>query len=131
LPGIYFDPVRFDELADGYFRHQRLEGRKDAGRTEKRVKSRLWPKFSGMRALNITTPLVEGYIEERGWQGGGERHYQQGTGRTKNDKGKIVYLDGELRQLFSHQWEKGKKTGMLTQCVFPNRSGTDKIKYPY
>jgi integrase len=52
-------------------------------------------------------------------------------GRTKNDKGKIVYLDAELKQLFSHQWEKRKKTGILTQRVFPNKPGTDKIKYPY
>ena len=52
-------------------------------------------------------------------------------GKTKNDKGKTVYLDDELRDVLSRQWQKRKKAGILIQYVFPNSFGTNRIKYFY
>ncbi len=52
-------------------------------------------------------------------------------GKTKNDSGKMIYLDAELREILDHQWKQRKKAGILTQYVFPNRSATGKIKNHY
>ena len=49
-------------------------------------------------------------------------------GATKNDEGRTVYLDDELKELFKSQWEQRKRTRRLTESVFPNSDGTGKIK---
>ena len=49
-------------------------------------------------------------------------------GETKNDQGRTVYLDDELKQVFSDQWKRRKALGNLTPYVFTNEAGTDKVR---
>ena len=46
-------------------------------------------------------------------------------GETKNDDGRTVYLDDELKEVFSHQWKKRKN---LLPYVFLNSRFSGKIK---
>jgi len=50
------------------------------------------------------------------------------TGETKNDEGRTVYLDEELKEVFTYQWESRKKSKKLLSYVFLNRDGSDKVK---
>ncbi|MBN2282755.1 MAG: tyrosine-type recombinase/integrase, partial [Deltaproteobacteria bacterium] len=50
------------------------------------------------------------------------------TGETKNDEGRTVYLDDELRGVFMNQWEERKGRGTILPYVFPNIDGTDRIR---
>jgi len=50
------------------------------------------------------------------------------TGETKNDEGRTVYLDEELKEVFANQWESRRKSGKLIPYVFPNYDSKDKIK---
>ena len=49
-------------------------------------------------------------------------------GETKNDEGRTVYLDEELKEVFNRQWKARKKSGRLIPYVFPNYDGKDGIK---
>lgn len=49
-------------------------------------------------------------------------------GETKNDDGRTVYLDDELKEVFNHQWEMRKLAQKLLPHVFLNQDGTDKVK---
>jgi len=49
-------------------------------------------------------------------------------GETKNDEGRTVYLDRELKAIISNQWELRKRSQKVLHYVFPNRTGTDQIK---
>ncbi|MBW1915427.1 MAG: tyrosine-type recombinase/integrase [Deltaproteobacteria bacterium] len=64
LPGIYFDRVRFDELAEDFLRDYRINKKKSLVRAEISV-NHLNKEFEGIRATEITTPLIEVYIEKR------------------------------------------------------------------
>jgi integrase len=64
LPGIYFDKVRWDELAEDYLINFRLENRKSMVRAEI-VLEHLKGHFSGMRVTEITSATVDRYIERR------------------------------------------------------------------
>lgn len=216
LPGIYFDKVRFDDLADDFLADYRVNGKKSLVRSELSV-SHLKGAFEGMRATDITTPGISSYIEDRLSEGaahatinrelsalkrmfnlGARQHppkvsqapyvpmlkennvrkgffehseflalrealpdylkgfvtfgYKVGwriseiegltwaqvdrhlgivrlePGETKNDEGRTVYLDDELKGIFSEQWEARKKGKALLPYVFPNREGTDCVK---
>ena len=50
------------------------------------------------------------------------------AGQTKNDEGRTVHLDDELREVFQTQWDARKNREKLTPYVFVNESGTDRIK---
>jgi integrase len=50
------------------------------------------------------------------------------AGETKNDEGRTVYLDDELREVFQKQWESRKSRKKLTPYVFTNEDGTDRVK---
>jgi len=63
LPGIYFDRVRFDELAEDLLSDYRING-KNVVRAELSVRH-LKVEFEGMRVTAITTPRINIYIEER------------------------------------------------------------------
>jgi integrase len=63
LPGIYFDRVRFEELAEDYLLDYRVNG-KDTIRAELSVKH-LKGAFEGLKVAEITTPRIQAYIEER------------------------------------------------------------------
>lgn len=64
LPGIYFDRVRFDELAEDFLRDYKVNNKKTLIRAEQFV-SNLKEVFEGMKVVDITTPLIEKYIEGR------------------------------------------------------------------
>lgn len=50
------------------------------------------------------------------------------AGQTKNDEGRTVHLDDELREVFQAQWDARKNREKLTPYVFVNESGKDRIK---
>ncbi len=64
LPGIYFDRVKFDELAEDFLRDYRINQKKSldkAGRSVNHLKKR----FEGYPIPQITSPKIEAYIESR------------------------------------------------------------------
>jgi len=64
LPGIYFDRVRFDELAEDFLRDYRINQRKSLARA-KRSAGHLKRYFEGYSVPNINSPKIEAYIESR------------------------------------------------------------------
>ena len=64
LPGIYFDKVRFDELAEEFLSDYRINKKKSLKRAENSV-GHLKKAFEGVRIVDITTPQIRGYIENR------------------------------------------------------------------
>jgi len=64
LPGIYFDKVRFDELAEDFLTDYRVNQKKSLVRAERSV-GHLKEFFSGYRVTQITTPRIQAYIEDR------------------------------------------------------------------
>ena len=64
IPGIYFDRVKFDELAEDFLRDYRINQRKSLVRA-KRSTGHLKRYFEGYRVPEITSPKIEVYIEKR------------------------------------------------------------------
>lgn len=50
------------------------------------------------------------------------------AGETKNDQGRTVYLDEELREVIQEQWERRKKNGRLSPYVFLGKDGKQRMK---
>ena len=68
LPGIYFDKVRFDELAEDFLVDYRINGKKSLWRAEITV-NHLRGHFEGIRATDITTTRIRAYIDTRMQEG--------------------------------------------------------------
>lgn len=49
-------------------------------------------------------------------------------GETKNDEGRTVYVDKELRAVLEGQLQTRRKEGKVLPHVFPNEDGTDRVK---
>jgi len=64
LPGIYFDRVTFDELAEDFLRDYRINQKKSLKRAERSV-NHLNEYFEGMRVPQINNPMINAYIENR------------------------------------------------------------------
>ena len=64
VPGIYFDKVTFDELAEDFLTDYRINKRKSITRAEISVKQ-LEKHFEGYRVPMITTPKIKAYIKSR------------------------------------------------------------------
>nr|AOS48122.1 integrase family protein [uncultured bacterium] len=238
LPGVLFDKVRFDELAEDFLMDYRINSRKTLRRAQESV-NHLKEAFEGVRVPNITTPRIQGYIEDRmkwtcqnceerfecqnkcpscdsenvkpgaanatinrelaalkrmlnlgarqnppkvdrvpyipmlkenntrkgffehgeflamkgalpshlhgfvtfayhtGWRISeiagltwAQVDREQGivrleVGDTKNDEGRTIYMDDELKEVFDHEWEHRRN---LLPYVFLNAQGTDKVK---
>jgi hypothetical protein len=62
-PGIHFDKVKFEELAEDFLRDYRLNN-KTVKRAEQAM-AWLGKFFEGYRVTAITTPLIEAFIEDR------------------------------------------------------------------
>jgi integrase len=248
LPGVYFDRVRFDELAEDFLTDYRINQKKSLVKAERSAKH-LKEHFEGLRVTQITTPRIHAYIEQRStwvcnqcdetflaaeiedrtdamcpYCGSGElvkgaanatinrelaalkrmlnlgarqtppkvdrvpyipmlkenntrkgffEHgdflalraalpsylkglvtfaYKTGwrvseiagltwshvdlenstvrleAGETKNEEGRMVYLDEELREVFETQWAARRRSGKLIPYVFPNEEGNGPIK---
>jgi integrase len=50
------------------------------------------------------------------------------VGETKNDEGRTIYLDDELKKVIDTQWKNRKIAKKLMPYVFVNRTGIDRIK---
>ena len=216
LPSVYFDRVRFDELAEDLLRDYRINQKKSLVRVNRGIEH-LKGHFEGFKATQINTPHIQNYIETRqneraanatinrelsalkrmlnmgarqtppkvdrvpyipmlkennvrkgffehgdylalrdalpsylkgfvtfayktGWRVSeiegltwNQVDRDQGIvklepGETKNDEGRTVYLDEELKEVFNKQWESRRKSGKLLPYVFPNHDDKDKIK---
>ena len=64
VPGIHFDRVTFDELAEGFITDYKINQRKSITRAERSIK-RLKEEFEGFKVPNITTPAIQNYIRKR------------------------------------------------------------------
>jgi len=64
LPGVYFDRVRFDELAEDFLSDYRINGKRSLVRAERSVEH-LKTFFEGARVTHITSPAIQKYIEKR------------------------------------------------------------------
>jgi len=214
IPGIYFDKVTFEELAQDFLRDYRVNKKKSITRAEISV-NQLKKDFEGYRVPQIKTAKIEAYIERRLSEGiknstinrelaalkrmlslgvkqtkvdrvpyipmlqennirkGFFEHgdflalrdaipehlkgfitfaYKTGwrsseialltwkhvdldngivrlePGEAKNDEGRTVYLDDELKEVFQTQWDRRKSGKKILPHVFPNENGTDKTK---
>jgi integrase len=65
LPGLYFDRVRFEELAADYLTDLRMNGRKTIDKAERQIRLHLKPFFGGLRVTQITTAKIKAYIAKR------------------------------------------------------------------
>ena len=216
VPGVQFEKISFDQLAEDFLRDYRINQKKSLARAERSV-NLLKKSFEGIKVPEITTPRINVYIEDRinekaanatinrelsalkrmlnlgakqtppivdrvphipmlkennarkgffehaeflavrdaipqylkgfftfayksGWRLSeiegltwAQVDRQQGivrleVGETKNDEGRTVYLDDELKDVFNRQWEDRKNGRMMLSFVFPNRIGDDQIK---
>ena len=216
IPGIHFDKVRFNDLSDNFLADYRINEKKSLDRAELSVRQ-LKTFFDHFRVPEITTPMIQKYIEQRlsdkksnatinrelsalkrilnlglqqtppkvdrvpyipmlkennvrkGFFEHGEfialrealpEHlkgfvtfaYKTGwrvseienlrwnqvdlensivrleTGETKNNEARTVYLDKELQEVFLAQKERQKELSKISNYVFPNEDGTDKIR---
>jgi integrase len=216
VPGVQFERVIFDQLAEDFLRDYRINQKKSLVRAERSV-NHLKNTFEGMKAPAITTPKINRYIEDRINEGAAnatinrelsalkrmlnlganqtppivdrvphipmlkENNARKGffehdeflalrdvlpqylkgfftfayksgwrlseiagltwsqvdrkqgivrleVGETKNDEGRTVYLDDELKDVFNLQWEDRKNGRMMLPFVFPNHKSDDQIK---
>jgi len=63
-PGIQFDRIRFDEIADDFITDYRLNQRKSLVRAERSI-GHLKRSFEGLRVPDIASPKIAAYIEKR------------------------------------------------------------------
>lgn len=68
MPGIFFDDVTVNELAEDFLRDYKMKARKSFDKAERNV-GYLRAAFGGMQAKQITTSMVNRYIEEKMDQG--------------------------------------------------------------
>ena len=64
IPGVYFDKIRFNDLAEDLITDYRINQKKSLDKVERSVKY-LQETFGGMRITDITTDKIKGYIDER------------------------------------------------------------------
>jgi integrase len=64
LPGIYFEKVKFDELAEDLLTDYRINKKKSFKRAENSV-GHLKTLFEGIRVVDITTPRINAYVDDR------------------------------------------------------------------
>lgn len=64
LPGVYFDKVTFDELAEDVLHDYQIEERDTINKAKRSIRY-LKEYFGNMKAVDITTATVSGYIVKR------------------------------------------------------------------
>jgi len=217
IPGIHFDKVRFNDLTDDFLADYRINEKKSLAKAERSVKQ-LKTFFDNYRVPEITTPIIQKYIEKRledgkenatvnrelsalkrilnlgarqtppkvervpyipmlkennvrkgffehsdfialrealpeylkgfvtfayktGWRVSEieNLHWNQcdiennivrlESGETKNNEARTVYLDEELKEVFLNQKARQKELAKISNYVFTNPTGTDRIKH--
>lgn len=66
--GLKVERIRFDELAQDFVNDYKMNGRKSLERAERSVE-RLKAFFEGLKAINVTTDMIQAYILSRQEQG--------------------------------------------------------------
>ena len=64
VPGVVFDRITFDELADDFLADYRINEKRSLVKAEHSIEV-LTKEFGGMRATGITTALIKCYIARR------------------------------------------------------------------
>ncbi|MCK4236852.1 MAG: tyrosine-type recombinase/integrase, partial [Candidatus Krumholzibacteria bacterium] len=64
-PGVYFDKVRFNELATDFLNDYKVNARRSLKRAEQFVRVHLEPFFGKVRVARITTASIKEYISKR------------------------------------------------------------------
>jgi integrase len=64
IPGVYFDRIKFNDLADDFLNDYRINGKKSLPRAERSV-SHLKAAFDGAKITAITSPRINLYIQQR------------------------------------------------------------------
>ena len=60
-PGVFFEKITFDQLAEGLIQDYKINGRKSFDRMNKAV-THLKDFFSGFKAVQVTTPKINEYV---------------------------------------------------------------------
>ena len=68
LPGIHFEKVTFNELAEDFLTDYRINGKDTLSKAERSVKY-LKEHFGDLKAMDVTTDKVKAYVEKRMEQG--------------------------------------------------------------
>ncbi len=64
LPGIHFEKITFNELAEDYLTDYRINGKDTIQKAERCVKH-LKTFFDGMKAVDVSTDKIKAYIDKR------------------------------------------------------------------
>lgn len=64
IPGVHFDKIRFEEIAEDYLNDYRINQRKSLSKAEKYVEY-LKKSFGGFRVVNINTARIKDHINRR------------------------------------------------------------------
>ena len=64
IPGVQFEKVRFDDLAEAFLRDYKINQKKSLVKAERSVR-RLQTLFENMSVPQITSPRINAYIENR------------------------------------------------------------------
>lgn len=64
IPNVYFDRIKFNDLADDFLADYKVNERKSLVRAERSV-NHLKESFEGAKVANITTPRINAYIQKR------------------------------------------------------------------
>jgi integrase len=108
MPGIIFERVTFDELADEFIMDYRINGKKSLDRAELSV-MHLRNEFEGTKVPDITTPRIKGYVADRMKWGcnicgnqfhyNGERHCPKCSNKNLKKGAKNATINRELSAL--------------------------------
>lgn len=117
LPGIYFDRVKFDELADDFLNDYKLNEKKSISAAKNNV-NHLREYLEGMRIVDITTPKIQSYIEYRRI----DRHRLEeltSEAKTVEEISKIIEVstDNALRAIRTPSEESRTKNGASNATI--------------
>ena len=84
MPGILFDKVTFDQLAEEYIRDYRINRKKSIERAEI-SKKQLELYFGGDKVPSITSPRINAYIEKRQTEGSANATINRELSALKRD----------------------------------------------